>query len=86
MNNTYVRAVCQKCNWNLTVRQSVDEFCIRPSGLFRFLSNKIPEACPKCGTELETKDASFFDYASPVQWAKRIFNGYRQLLEMFKNR
>ncbi len=68
MNTKYFKSSCQKCNWNLTVRQSPDEFCIRPSGLFRFLSNKVPKVCPKCGSELKTNDASFFDYASPIEW------------------
>ncbi len=86
MNSKYFKSSCKKCNWNLTVRQSVDEFCIRPSGLFRFLANKIPKACPKCGSELQTQDASFWNYASPIQCVKRIINGKRQLLELLKNR
>ncbi len=86
MNKKYFKSSCKKCNWNLTVRQSVDEFCIRPSGLSRFLANKIPKACPKCGSELKTNETTFLDYASPVQWVKRIFNGKCQLLELFKNR
>ena len=88
MNSKYTNAVCLECKWSIVVKsQSANDFCLTPPGaIFRHLSNKIPKKCPKCGAELKTKEASFFDYASPFQWAKRIINGKRQLLEILKTK
>ena len=87
MNSKYIKSSCKKCNWKIVLKQSPDSFCLTPPGqLMKHFCNKIPKTCPKCGSELKTKEASFFDYASPDQWGKRIFNGKRQLLELLKNR
>ena len=87
MNFKYFKAVCLKCNWKIVIKQNADNFCLTPPGaIFKHLANKIPKACPKCGSELKTKDATVFDFASPIESLKRFINGKRQLLELLKNR
>ena len=88
MNSKYTNAACLECKWSIVVKsQSANDFCLTPPGaIFKHFCNKIPKACPKCGSELKTKDANFFEYFSIFESVKRIINGKRQLLELFKNR
>lgn len=44
----------------------------------KHLSSKIPKACSKCGSELKSKEATFFDYASSTECVKWIINGYNK--------